>query len=345
MIRLLRFVANVFLGWGLIILVWFAIAVGVAIIAQAQPYPMSGTDGSVVVYEGNTQTCTGTLQFTAADFDTTPSGQFCNIAIAPKICPSFTSCNRSNFPNSTMYYGFSDSIYTGIPGAVTSSYNGIELNSNATTSTASLTNFAAYLHSGNTWNSAGGKQGALRLLATGAAGGAVNDAWYATGDGEFDTNSQLIFPAQNNVKVQWNGRSAGYFTSVFAGSNQLTFGSPGRVILASAINSSGLGFIAGHPYTVQTTGPTITAGGGTGNSLATGSTDAAGFINLGTGSPTTVTLTFAQAWTHRPVCSAEVEGSFINHHVVTTTTTMIVSTDTAFTDSTAIGYSCRGYTE
>ena len=80
--------------------------------------------------------------------------------------------------------------------------------------------------------------------------------------------------------------------------------------------------------------PTITAGGGTGASI-TGQ-DQAFTVTIGTGSPTSVTVTFASAFTNTPVAVATSSQSGLVLHVTPGTTTVQIQSSAAMSSGTKI---------
>ncbi len=88
--------------------------------------------------------------------------------------------------------------------------------------------------------------------------------------------------------------------------------------------------------------PSITAGGGTGATIA--GHDQAFVVTAGTGSPTSVTVTFGTAFTTAPVCVATSSQSGLVLHVTPTTTTVQVSANAAISSGTKIHVMCFEYT-
>lgn len=84
--------------------------------------------------------------------------------------------------------------------------------------------------------------------------------------------------------------------------------------------------------------PTISAGGGTGATIA--GVDQAFTVTAGTGSPTSVTLTFATAFSAAPVCVATSSQSGLVLHVTPTTTNVQVSANAAISSGTKIHVMC-----
>lgn len=90
------------------------------------------------------------------------------------------------------------------------------------------------------------------------------------------------------------------------------------------------------------TAPTITAGGGTGPTIA--GTDECFSVTIGTGGiAQSVTVTFANAYTVAPQCVANHQGASLLVKCVSTTTTVVITAELPFTASGIIDVVCRGY--
>jgi hypothetical protein len=94
----------------------------------------------------------------------------------------------------------------------------------------------------------------------------------------------------------------------------------------------------GHLHTAGTA-PAVSSCG-TGPSVV--GTDTAGRITVGTGSPSSCTLTFASAYANIPSCTVNHEGAILLVRGVPSTTTLVIDTATAFTDGGIIDYICVG---
>lgn len=97
-----------------------------------------------------------------------------------------------------------------------------------------------------------------------------------------------------------------------------------------------------HTFVDNTNGaPTITSGGGSGATIA--GSDVAFEVVAGTGSPTSFTVTFANAWSTAPqivLTSCSQAGCTLNY--TATTTTVQISTDVAWSSGTKISVLCLG---
>lgn len=81
---------------------------------------------------------------------------------------------------------------------------------------------------------------------------------------------------------------------------------------------------------------------GTGSPSVAG-TDVNGRITIGTGTPASCTLTFANAYTTAPACTVGDETTSLLLKGVATTTTLIVSVATVFGNGDLVTYNCLGY--
>lgn len=97
-----------------------------------------------------------------------------------------------------------------------------------------------------------------------------------------------------------------------------------------------------HVYIDNTNGaPTVTSGGGTGVTIA--GSDVAFEVIAGTGSPTTFTVTFANAWATAPqVVMASCSQAGVSLSYAATTTTVQISTDSAWSSGAKISVLCLG---
>lgn len=88
--------------------------------------------------------------------------------------------------------------------------------------------------------------------------------------------------------------------------------------------------------------PTISAGGGTGGTIA--GRDQAFIVTMGTGSPTSVTVSFANTWTTAPVvtCMTTKTGVTLSLTAVSTTSVQITSS-AAWSSSDKLHVICMGY--
>lgn len=87
--------------------------------------------------------------------------------------------------------------------------------------------------------------------------------------------------------------------------------------------------------------PAITAGGGTGATIA--GVDQAFVVTAGTGSPTSVTVTFGTAFTNPPVCVATSSQAGLVLHVTVTASTVQISASAAISSGTKINCIALGY--
>lgn len=86
--------------------------------------------------------------------------------------------------------------------------------------------------------------------------------------------------------------------------------------------------------------PTITAGGGTGATIR--GSDVGFEVTFGTGSPTSVTVTFANAWASVPIVLATGTQSGQVIHASPGTTTVQILSSTAFSSGTKVAVLCMG---
>ena len=96
-----------------------------------------------------------------------------------------------------------------------------------------------------------------------------------------------------------------------------------------------------HVFVDNTNGaPTITAGGGSGATID--GSDVAFEVTFGTGSPTSVTVTFANAWASAPMIQVSgTQSGQILHYASATNTVQILSS-TAFSSGTKVSVFCIG---
>lgn len=96
-----------------------------------------------------------------------------------------------------------------------------------------------------------------------------------------------------------------------------------------------------HVFVDNTGGaPTITAGGGTGATIR--GSDVGFEVTFGTGSPTSVTVTFANAWASVPIVLATGTQSGQVIHASPGTTTVQILSSTAFSSGTKVAVLCMG---
>ena len=121
-------------------------------------------------------------------------------------------------------------------------------------------------------------------------------------------------------------------------------GSEGKVSFQAQSGYNFLIGLGGEEHVVVSGGaaPTISAGGGTGGTIA--GRDQAFIVTMGTGSPTSVTVTFAKAWTTAPVvtCLTSKTGVTLSLTAVSTTSVQITSS-AAWSSSDKLHVHCMGY--
>lgn len=105
------------------------------------------------------------------------------------------------------------------------------------------------------------------------------------------------------------------------------------------LNSSG-DILMGDRLETIGTAPSLSSCGTT-PSISTTATDSGGKITVGSGTVTSCTLTFVNAWTNEPSCNVS-NGTAVSVFATTTTTTLILTSGVVSIDADVIMYNCFG---
>ncbi len=122
----------------------------------------------------------------------------------------------------------------------------------------------------------------------------------------------------------------GLYNTLKVGSTQISLAGSTKLVLDQK-----------HVFVDNTNGtPTISAGGGTGATIA--GSDVLFEVTFGTGAPTSVTVTFANAWASAPqVLVSGTQSGQVLHYSAATNTVQILSS-TAFSSGTKVSVLCLG---
>lgn len=121
-------------------------------------------------------------------------------------------------------------------------------------------------------------------------------------------------------------------------------GTDGNIVLVAAAGSTVFKLVSAEEHVVVSGGaaPTISAGGGTGATIA--GRDQAFIVTMGTGSPTSVTVTFAKAWTTAPVVTALTSKTGVTLSLTAVSTTSVqITSSAAWSSSDKLHVHCMGY--
>lgn len=173
-------------------------------------------------------------------------------------------------------------------------------------------------------------QAGSALAASAIAGGTIN---ISGGDGGTSGGTG------GNVAISGGGGTTKGYASINSG------GGTAQLIVqdSGSIFGGTTKFVKNTKYVfVGTTNgsPTITAGGGTGGTIR--GSDHVFEVTFGTGSPTNVTVTFANAWASTPIAIASGTQSGQVIHTSAGTGTIVISSSTAFSSGTKISVILHG---
>lgn len=223
-----------------------------------------------------------------------------------------------------------DAVTNGSP--VQSLVKGVWTDAGGTTTLLSVANTNFTLRGGNILSGTGGTsyvQGTASTVSASGNGGEL-DIIGGTGGVSGTGGNVVIYPGGGGTPGAATLRDFASSASVRADATALTLGASTKVV-----------WDAKHVFVDNTQGaPTITAGGGTGATIR--GSDVGFEVTFGTGSPTSVTVTFANAWATAPMVIATGTQSGQVIHVSPGTSSVQILSSAAFSSGTKVAVLCLG---